>query len=299
MHIHDLDFILTNSCNLKCPYCDHTFLYNSMRIRNFSENDFMKFSHLIRRANIISLSGGEPGLNTRETLRNFLNVVSSHKKQNAKLYLYTNGLFIKRYPDFCDVFDLIVVHLAPEPNQKHIDFMLKYHRSNMIYHVVLHRQNFDSIKDFLELWKENYPLLRIGIFTSDVVSLRQKFELDSSQIHQFINYISNKSNLRIIYEKAKLIRNRKLDYYMRMYCFHYRSNMIIDLDEQKIIRCCWMNPPKALHLSEIESIFSKSFNTFNYDACKNCNHVNINFKDLQFMRWLSKHVGRMGIDTRL
>jgi organic radical activating enzyme len=301
MRIHDLDFILTNSCNLRCPYCDHTYIYGRkpISIKTYSKQDFQKFCKLISQSEIISLGGGEPGLNNRHSLENFLEVVDSCKNPRAKLYLYTNGLFIEKYRDLCTNFDLIVVHLAPEPSKKHLEFVFKYHQSNMIYHIVLHKHNVQNIKNFIDSWETSYPLLRIGIFTSDVQKLRDVFELSVDQIQEIIAYMNHKPNIKIIYEKSKLNQNKLIDFYARMYCFYYKSNMVVDLEECKIIRCCWMCPPKSIPLGRLELIDSDYFSSFDYDRCRFCNHVNINFKDPQFIRWVSKHVSRMGNNTRL
>lgn len=95
------NIILTNYCNLKCPYC---FASKMMTTKEKSENE-IKIDTLIKILNWlekspgekrIGLIGGEPTLhsNFKEILKIINNFCETTNKDSI---LFTNGIYLKKY----------------------------------------------------------------------------------------------------------------------------------------------------------------------------------------------------------
>jgi len=294
--LHDLDFIFSNSCNLKCPYCDHTYLYRNKTFThiNFDEIYLSMVTPLIEKTKIVSLSGGEPGILNREFVTNFLEFLDSHNN-DFSLYIYTNGLFIDRYIHLLTTFKhkvRIIWHLAPEPSEIHIEKAKTYLKYSfpIIAHVVLHKHNIEYLKHFLIQWKKILPTfpIRVGLFTSNEKFLRERFEVKSEDVLDFSDFCAV-HKIDFIFKFSKLLKVQpKMDYCIRKFCFFNRSNLIVDFEEKQFIRCCWMDPQRAISFEEFndENLRDKFLNDFSYDACKSCNHCLYDLKDPYLLKWL-------------
>lgn len=60
---------------------------------------------------IVTLFGGEPGLVDRSHVIQYIDIL---EKKNCTLYLETNGIFMKKYPDLLSRFKEILYHCSQE-----------------------------------------------------------------------------------------------------------------------------------------------------------------------------------------
>ena len=82
---------LTHECNWHCPYC-------AIDVHNLpvlTHIDIVAKLSKIPSKSVVTLSGGEPGLISRDELDY---VIMHLREKNCKLNLNTNGTFIAKYP---------------------------------------------------------------------------------------------------------------------------------------------------------------------------------------------------------
>ena len=82
---------LTHECNWHCPYC----AIDVHRLPAISHSELAAKLKKIPAKSVVTLSGGEPGLLSRDEIDY---VIIALRDKKCKLNLNTNGTFISRYP---------------------------------------------------------------------------------------------------------------------------------------------------------------------------------------------------------
>ncbi|MBA2851754.1 pyruvate-formate lyase-activating enzyme [Methanococcus maripaludis] len=91
--------IFFNKCNVKCKYCDISFL------KKFRNGDQLNLDKILPYVDDVVFSGGEP-LMFFDELVEFVKTVKQHSKS---LVLYTNALLLDRLLEVIDEFDNVVI----------------------------------------------------------------------------------------------------------------------------------------------------------------------------------------------
>jgi len=291
---NDIDLLLTNKCNLKCLYCDTTYSKETHESK-FRLDILNKLYPVISKANIVSVSGGEPGtldINIVDKLCNFLRSVTVNHK-----ILYTNGVFLDRYLDYANTFNKIVIHIAPEIDDKTIHSYLSRYNDievkdvDITFRIVVHRHNYNYILQRLfqlnQLFKGR---IEVVPFVSDVKFLIDKFSLTIDQIEQLYHYCKKHRISYLFLDSNHIARNIPMyDKQLRYMCFMWYSNIVIDFPHERIIRCCWLKNQQSIPFAKIEEADSDSVlrlvcGKFDYDQCKACTHLTVTNKSLMYIK---------------
>ena len=170
----------TYKCNWNCPYC----VTNTHSQPDVTDEDILFKLNEIQPNSEVSLSGGEPGLVSKENIEIIFNNLL---EKNCKISINTNGLFFKKYPEydnlisyylyhFSENLDLTKDHYIPEINKEKITFML-----------VVTNENYSRLDEFLEKYKD----ITFSIFAATKNKLEDE------------RYILSKKNSFEIYKKYK------------------------------------------------------------------------------------------------
>lgn len=135
---------LTYKCNWSCCYCAVNNKHDFKEVVTHEEV-LDKLSKVPAFSNV-TLFGGEPGLVERQHIEQYLQILE-HK--SCKMWLETNGMFLKNFPDLVGKFEEVIWHCCSEikPNIK----IQKTDFNNVRYMVIVHDLNVDSLARFLDL----------------------------------------------------------------------------------------------------------------------------------------------------
>lgn len=134
---------ITYKCNWSCQYC-------AVRNKHDYKPD-LKHDEVLQKLEkippntIVTLFGGEPGLVSKTHVIQYMDIL---EKKNCTLYLETNGLFIKKYPDLLCRFGEILYHCSQELDID--DQILRPPVSNIRYMLIVHDKNINKLKAFLD-----------------------------------------------------------------------------------------------------------------------------------------------------
>ena len=133
---------LTYKCNWNCSYCA---VRNGKDPRPDAENDIFQRAETIPDNSNVTLTGGEPGLLSRELLEN---VISFFESKNCSLWMETNGIFLKNFPDLVKRFTEILYHCTENVGEN--DVVLRcYGADNIRYLIIATDENCSRIGDFI------------------------------------------------------------------------------------------------------------------------------------------------------
>jgi len=273
MYRFDVDIIVTNFCDRRCPYCDtwvkKLWTLDKPVTNAELETWLVTLENLFDKAKYLSLSGGEPGFIPISQLQILTEKVFAKYTDKTKI-VYTYGLFLDKFYDIANqYFDSIVVHISPDLDNYSFNI---YDNEKVIYHVVLHRHNLHLVKPFLEKHKDIAHKIRFGIFVSDLHELRERYEVDTDSIRPVLDIIEQYGS-QYIFTNNILLPERIKDLF-REFCFKYASNIVVDFPQRKLLRCCWLDPPSVLQFKDLNQQTLHQFlsQPFNKDACKHCHH---------------------------
>lgn len=142
---YEIEIELTHKCNWNCPYC----AIQVHQLPNISYMQLMQKVKSIPNDSIVTLSGGEPGMLSYETLNRIICIL---KSKNCQLYLNTNGLLLRKYKDFIPEFKQIIYHCSQ--NLDLSDQIVKLNINNINYMLVITNDNVNKLGAFLECHKE-------------------------------------------------------------------------------------------------------------------------------------------------
>ena len=170
---------LTFKCNWKCSYCI-TDTHN--QIEPSSIIDKIKD---IENDSFVSISGGEPGLASEETVRLTFELLT---KKNCKIHLNTNGTFLKTFPQYLDYVNTISYHcFADEVNPFFRRFPeLEY---KMDYVITVTDQMMCDLETFFKINQD----IKFYVFSADMI-----IKSDGS-----VNNFLSKKNILKLYSKYK------------------------------------------------------------------------------------------------
>jgi sulfatase maturation enzyme AslB (radical SAM superfamily) len=107
----NLKFLITQECNFNCIYCCNLLpnVQGRFTYKFLNEIEFEKYDE-------ISITGGEPLLLTKGGRFFFeLGRIMALKKPSAKIFLYTNGIFLNEVPwGILEIFDGINIGIHKE-----------------------------------------------------------------------------------------------------------------------------------------------------------------------------------------
>lgn len=100
---------LTFKCSWDCSYCA---IRNSHDFRpDVSLDSILRSVDQVGAGSTATLTGGEPGLVPREWIETVLQKLEA---KSVEIWLETNGLFAKRYPDLLSHFHEILYHCSQD-----------------------------------------------------------------------------------------------------------------------------------------------------------------------------------------
>lgn len=133
---------ITDKCNWMCPYCAVRNSHDKkMKV---SREDVLEKIYKIPEKSNVTIYGGEPGLVKKELVEEYICLLN---KKQCRLFLETNGTFIKNYPYLLDNFFQIIYHCSQD---LHLESISKVGHSNVRYMLIVHDFNFDRLYNFLK-----------------------------------------------------------------------------------------------------------------------------------------------------
>lgn len=145
--------VTTYKCNWNCEYC-------IIDTHDKQKNQPIYFVDLLKKINSVpngfpvTLCGGEPGmLSPKEVKKVFLIL----ENKNCEIDLLTNGLFIKRYPEYLSRLDKVEYHCAEELKNQ-IEFP-NLDQNQFNYLVIVTKRNYKEVDDFLD----RYPKIKFKL----------------------------------------------------------------------------------------------------------------------------------------
>ena len=132
---------LTHLCNWNCPYC----AIDVHSLPPISEEQARKKIETIQNGRPVTLSGGEPGMLSEETVSWILDRLDD---KGCDIFLNTNGLFIRRYRKYLKRFKQIIYHCSEDllPG----DAIEKVDEVDTRYMLVVNDGNIARLKDCLD-----------------------------------------------------------------------------------------------------------------------------------------------------
>lgn len=105
----------------------------------------------------VSVSGGEPGMLKHYQVSE---LIGRLKGKNCDMDLITNGLFIKRYPEFLHHFKQISYHCVEyiDDEIEHLDI----DHPNVVYNIVVTKSNMDKLGEFFK----RYPNIKFKLLAN-------------------------------------------------------------------------------------------------------------------------------------
>lgn len=144
-------FYVNTECNWKCSYC----ITNTHKQPKIKFDDIKERLKLVENNDEISLTGGEPGLLSREILEYIFNYLES---KNCLININTNGTFLKRYPDYYNRVNEYLYH-ASENISLDIDInQFDDPKNKIIYMLVVTDESVDRVSSFLKKYNYNFHL---------------------------------------------------------------------------------------------------------------------------------------------
>ena len=136
---------ITYKCNWNCEYCAIKNDYDYKE--NVTHEDVLKKLEKIPNNSNVTIFGGEPGIIEREKNENYIYFL---KNRNCKLFLETNGLFIKKYPDLLHNFQEILYHCSQDLDDEMLDCS---QFNNIRYLIIVHDKNIHKLHDYLKKYQ--------------------------------------------------------------------------------------------------------------------------------------------------
>ena len=258
---------ITHECNWHCSYCHNANEHYDYNIDQIMYNINMIKPYLDR-AEVLCLTGGEPGLVPEDILRYVLN------STNTKWTICTNGTFIKNnYHKLFEKNIKKIYYHAIKDLAESAQF-IKYDIPNIVYYVIINNDNIQYLKKFIQT---NQDI----IIAPKVEHPRVKKDIDIENIIQLYDIINEYSNIcpDRKHQIAEIIHNYQSA--SNNICRLYNKNYGFDLIKNKIYRCCLTDKDIAsipLNKDNVNYIFnSRDNNIFGIkdDFCDRCNRYDM------------------------
>jgi len=252
---------ITNKCNWSCNYCDNVDNKTSPieKVKNYI-NLLQTYNPNI----LISLSGGEPGLLSKDYLQEIFNEL------NHPCEIATNGTFLENnyHEIFRSYINNISYHVISEINEPTKINVIKDNDIPIDYIIIVHKQNLKYIKSFIK--------------TNDHINFTIKFYVGNDK-----DLILTISDIKLLYEIINLnidsnskdkikhfsnILNKDLIKKSQRIC---NSSILVprlDLIENKIYRCCAGNT-NDIDSSPLHKLVLKILFTHNIFPCEKNNNI--------------------------
>ena len=151
-----LALITTYKCNWNCAYCI-VDTHEKQKKSPISSYALFEKAKKVPAGSEVTLCGGEPGFLKEDQVEELLNLF---KQKGCSLGLLTNGLFIKRYPQYLGQFDTVEYHCV-ESLEDDIEFpdldQIKFN-----YLIIVTNENYDQVDGFLD----RYPHIKFRIVSN-------------------------------------------------------------------------------------------------------------------------------------
>lgn len=138
---NEIEVEITHQCNWNCPYC----AIHTHTLPPISESQAISKIQSIPENSIVTLSGGEPGLISRNTILKILDILN-HK--NCVVNLNTNGKFLENFNDLIYLFNIIVYHCSEDLYLEKVLYNSQW--NNIQYMIIVHDNNYSRLPAFLE-----------------------------------------------------------------------------------------------------------------------------------------------------
>ena len=170
----------TYKCNWDCPYC----ITNTHSQKEVTREMLIEKLNEIQPNSEVSISGGEPGLLTKESIDLIFNDLI---EKNCKIKVNTNGLFFKKYQEYDSKIYSYLYHFSDNLNLNEDCFIPDIDKNKITFMLVITNENCARLGDFLE----KYNQIKFSLFAA----VKNNLEDD--------RYILSKRNAFDIFKKYK------------------------------------------------------------------------------------------------
>ena len=188
----EIEVELTHECNWDCPYC----AIKVHSLPKISEFEMRQKVLSIPENSVVTLSGGEPGMLDQSAVEWILSTLLNRK---CKLFLNTNGLFLKKYPQFTGCFSQIVYHCSQ--NLDVDDEIITVSGADVRYMLVVNDDNVGKLSDFLDA----HPGIRFDIIQATYNNIGDGVPLSAKNRNmiatRFFSRMTEESFRRLFNEK--------------------------------------------------------------------------------------------------
>ena len=243
------NIIITNYCNLKCPYCFASEMLNDPNKKNISESELKRILAWLEKSPppSIGLIGGEPTLHP--DFANILSIVNEYNQRTkTKSILFTNGVYIQDYLlDISNTMSLLINTNAPGVLNENASILFKnnlmlmkkmgwFNVINNHSKAVLGCNLCLDITDYSFFW-EWVDLVEAKIVRVSVTApTKQEYKEDKHKYYEnmkdiYLNFI-NEANKRNIFVNQ--------DCNQIQYCYFTQSeiNSIINATHNDFVKKC-------------------------------------------------------------
>jgi molybdenum cofactor biosynthesis enzyme MoaA len=152
--VFEIELLVTFKCNWNCDFCC-VDTHNKKPISFEEIKEKLKLIRYNYPNSNITLSGGEPGLLSEETLKYIL-----ENLEYKTLSVNTNGVFLEKYLKYAKYFDYVLYHCSEDLTQNpKYDIVEKWKKEGVKVHymIVIDDKNFKNFDDFMKR-NQNIPI---------------------------------------------------------------------------------------------------------------------------------------------
>lgn len=163
---------ITYNCNWFCDYC----IVDTHNQKPIPISTILLNIRKIPDNSIVHIEGGEPGMLDK---KNLIIILNKLKEKSISVFLNTNGLFLKRYPELVDQYIDDVLYHCIEDVSSRKDIVL-YEIANVTYMLIA---TDDTIHDII-YYLEKYDII---FFVSRAINYKKPLSIDNAK-HLINNY---------------------------------------------------------------------------------------------------------------
>jgi len=138
---------ITYNCNWHCSYCIVDTHNN-----NIINKQVLKNIEIIPDGSFVHIEGGEPGMVDRDTLINYLKILTEKK---CILTLNTNGLFLQKYSDLLYFFKDVVYHCVEELQDRK-DIKIYNINIPITYMLLVDNDSIDDLEYYINKYNSTF-----------------------------------------------------------------------------------------------------------------------------------------------
>lgn len=145
---------LTTACQADCPYCVNTFNSDRFGNRFFNEEKLNLITEdLLSKHNMVSITGGEPTIESAETISAVLDRLKFFNYPIKNIQVTTNGFHLERIPE--DIWT--TYHIWKFENFKFPE------RDNIEFVIVLDSKEIETIYNFIQTHHDKFFRLMYNV----------------------------------------------------------------------------------------------------------------------------------------